>query len=528
MNLAAFYNSISSRELVERAGSLLGVGALVALCCYPVLVHRFGPTATAENKMFVALIELFFILGSAVATRGQWVWPSLISKRTAALFFLFLVAVALSTIFSIRPAVSVVRTAEWIVHLLFAFAVFNFFRARDAEAGIVPAVVGLAFLSYTGIFLLEYFFSLNDPSVSWTWITPGFSNIRHLGYFLAFVLPMVTYGWIAQAERPASLKVFSFGAACLAWMLIFEIGGRGPVFAVAASLLVLPFLVGSKTLRLRILSFTLLTCTAGAILSLAFLDIGFGLERLLSAFERETLNDLSSNRLRTWAVTLRLIAPTVLFGTGPDSYMFLDKGFMMWTVHPHGLHIQVLADWGLMGGVLLVAVLASFLVDIGRPLKEAPQPCMGLTLVSLWTVMILLVFSSFDGVLYHAFPSALFFLSGGVFLASRLPARLDARQRVLGTLDRALVFAACLFSILVMGAHGLSLNAVASEPPTSPAEMKARFFRLFPSALTDYDARYVLYSWVQGWVEVDPWQRAEWYDWIDANARPTLRDPQRI
>ncbi len=82
-------------------------------------------------------------------------------------------------------------------------------------------------------------------------------------------------------------------------------------------------------------------------------------------------------------------------------------------LHPHNLPLQVLHAWGLIGSTMFIAIgimLARRLAAIAREKGSAVVP-------PLLGIVALLVFSAYDGTLYHVQASATFFACLGTALA---------------------------------------------------------------------------------------------------------------
>ena len=86
-------------------------------------------------------------------------------------------------------------------------------------------------------------------------------------------------------------------------------------------------------------------------------------------------------RPQTWLDTLVMIKAHPVLGAGPGNYglMFEDyrhrvQNVRMETVHPHNEYLELLAEYGLVGGVLVLCVLISFSVQVIRFIRTSPRP----------------------------------------------------------------------------------------------------------------------------------------------------------
>ncbi|MEI7851448.1 MAG: O-antigen ligase family protein [Kiritimatiellales bacterium] len=119
-------------------------------------------------------------------------------------------------------------------------------------------------------------------------------------------------------------------------------------------------------------------------------------------------------RPQTWLDTTGMIKDRPTFGFGPGNYGLTFEDYRtrfqarrVETVHPHNEYLELLAEYGLIGGVLVLCVLISVSVQMIRFIKTAERPYHALPAVALLgTLAGTAVHGSFDFEL-HIFPNAL-------------------------------------------------------------------------------------------------------------------------
>ncbi len=119
-------------------------------------------------------------------------------------------------------------------------------------------------------------------------------------------------------------------------------------------------------------------------------------------------------RPQTWLDTTKMIKDRPAFGFGPGNYglMFEDyrqrcRAVRIETVHPHNEYLELLSEYGVAGGVLVLCVLVSVSVQMIRFIRTSPRPHHALPAAALLGALAgTAVHGLFDFEL-HIFPNAL-------------------------------------------------------------------------------------------------------------------------
>jgi O-antigen ligase len=182
----------------------------------------------------------------------------------------------------------------------------------------------------------------------------GWAETRHpiLGAAIIGVCVILAAARALQGRAAAA----SGAVACAGLAFIVATGSRGPLLAVGASAAVL--LIGLAPRLLLALIVVVLGLALVAHFALPALDHALGMRYLARGW---------SSRLDIWELALREIAARPLFGHGPTAR--LDRAVDNF---PHNLFLSTLFYSGLIGGVLLLALLGCALLGaIGaRPAGE--------------------------------------------------------------------------------------------------------------------------------------------------------------
>lgn len=199
-------------------------------------------------------------------------------------------------------------------------------------------------------------------------VTAGIGHPNMLGGFLMVVVPLAVAG--AMADR--RWRLLHATAAVLALLGIYASFSRGALLALA----VMPFVL------LRGRSFLLLVPAVAVVLAVGVPSV---LQERFAAGGGSGGSELAS-RADFWDVGLTIWADRPVVGVGvgtfPEAYAearVVDKGFLPNTAlepppHAHNLAIHVLAEQGLVGLVLLGAILATAVRRAARVRRVADPP----------------------------------------------------------------------------------------------------------------------------------------------------------
>jgi O-antigen ligase len=457
---------------------------------------------TTAVRVLIGFFEILFVLG--VYCSGKLRLPAFSSRSWIHHLALFwLLWSALSLVLADNPAAALVRQSEWYLHLLFAVALWSSLASEKALAGkIIKAILG-GFLIYCLIFLYRWYAIYPEPQLH-NWLTgmPGFSNIRHFGYYAMISVILSAFPlFVNRGNKGSRVLHFALMAGC--WGALIWSGSRGSVFAVLFSLVLLAFII-PVAWRKRLLLYQAAAFTAGAYLS-HFLGVnlrGFGLEYFWSSMKEPTISGFSSGRNEIWIDALPAVWAHPFLGVGADGFNFVPRTMHLWVSHPHNLLLQAAIDWGIPGllftCLLLLVVLRHFVVQL-RQLEGIS----GEKIVSIWAFTALCMLAMIDGPFYHAHSMAL--TACLLAVALQIPPYLKQPELISPRPALMAFILAPLAAVLVV--HLWLISAQLKEPAPEPESLVVKLARVLPTDIS-YSTR-----WAEAWADKYPEEAIQWLNW---------------
>ncbi len=498
----------------------LGVGLILLptsrLILWP-LDSSFGA------KSLVGLYELVFagmVLANRQVTFGIPGIPVVI--RWLALLWLGWAVVSIGLME--HRAAGLLRQSEWIAHLLFLFALVSFLtRYRDWREGLVRFVL-VSLLTTTALIAYIWFNHPQPYQLNWRGGVPGFTHIRHFGYFAGIGVAFASVPiWDRSKPEINPKTLLFFLVSCLAWAGLFWAGGRAPLVAILGAAAVVLLVERKIGLATRAAMWFLGAAVIGALASLPFSlpEQGMGLARILGLTGGyESLSQYSSGRLTAWLQFLEHLARVPFFGEGPDGYLFFAAN-TVWpvTVQPHNSVIQAGFEWGLPGAALFLVLLAWLVGRATRNTQAVSDALTGARKAAVFCVLVILTLSLLDGTLYHAWTLMLFTLSLSLALSPGPAIQAAPESPARGR--RLMILASITALLVVFTANAIGLFMLLSPAaPGSPAGFQARLLTAFPAPLAHPWAPQMLDRWPDQW-GMNAAEKCEWLTWVGRHARDT-------
>jgi O-antigen ligase len=244
------------------------------------------------------------------------------------------------------------------------------FRQVDAIPYLVVGTVSAAIAAVLGIVFLaggsdDIAFRGLFSSAPWFSRAVGpFADTNYYGEFLAFAM-LVAIGLLGVVRHLMRMVLWAIlPVMAVAFVLTFS---RGAIVTLAVGLVVLAFV---RSVRLGIGVLVVGALVAGVVLPLF-------LEARLDASLGPNVVDLSAGltrsdetRLDAFLAGLRLFAAQPVFGIGFGQFQTASGEFIIdaATTYPHNSAIRVLAEQGIVGGLLAGAILVALARSIWRSL----------------------------------------------------------------------------------------------------------------------------------------------------------------
>jgi O-antigen ligase len=285
------------------------------------------------------------------------------------------------------------RDTHWLLTALLAVSITPLFRRLD------HVMVVFQFVSATCILaLLVSLFG--EPGGRIHWLRPPiFGHIRHLGLTIGlFTILLYLPGGDSQRSKLFFRLTRIAGMSLVIWS-----GTRASILGIFVALAIVGLLMKEKRFLIEAVS----DIAVATLLSIIPPPALPGSSSLFDIFGRtvlaSSLNHLSSSRLEMWTDTINWLADNerLFLGVGGNGYARMQTvwhAVMSWPGHvqPHNAIVQILADWGIPGLALSLALIFSILVNsIRRPKADLSRALVFGSLAYIF------VTSMFDATLYH-------------------------------------------------------------------------------------------------------------------------------
>lgn len=408
---------------LKRPILLLSLSLLVLMVAFfPELNGLHKPYVTSslmKRELFV--VELVFIMTVLLDRDVRFPSPAGLPGWVLVTMMLWLVWTFLAALQAQSHLLALMTYAEHVTLLLFAVALH---AMCDRYAWLKPVLLWLIVLGFAAffVFMLIHYFPSAETFSGRYFITSmtgiGFRNIRHFGYYggIALLVSIGLASYLSGAGKSLAYAACII-VASLAWMLLFWVGGRGPLVALLVPFPLFLLVVANDANAIKPVMFVLITLVVGALLSY-LLPGGYDFHSLLGRFSvtgveggaAEAINNLSSNRLTIWRACVEDVMSNPLFGLGQNNYIYgCGDRVAPGSSQPHGSHIQLLLDWGIVGAIFFVAFISWYFRKAYSNLKQAGAAGY-VAAISAWGVLMLLVFSAYDGTLFQRYSLMYFVL----------------------------------------------------------------------------------------------------------------------
>lgn len=223
----------------------------------------------------------------------------------------------------------------------------------------------------------------------------GYDNLRFLNHVQTLSLPLTLAGLAWAGETPAARRLATLALAC-GGAVLWASGGRATELGLLLALL-LVMAAGRPARALlarRLLSGLLLSVLVYALVwRVAPAALGLSAEGAAAARLVSAVNDQA--RLTLWSAAWQQWLAHPWLGVGP---MHLAAQPSHYAMHPHQLPLQLLAEWGGLYLLALLALLAVWLRQRWRAWQAAlaAGPALAFT-AGLWAVGASLVDAQFSG-----------------------------------------------------------------------------------------------------------------------------------
>lgn len=388
--------------LAAVVGVALPLAAALLYRTYDLMVHPEGWEMTRQLGLPFVAAEIGFLLYAR--RRGLDLgamlrrWPR--GLRGALIVFLATFWVG-SAFVSPRPTVSLAFTLVWLVHLLFAAAVFHLVRRAGGidpwrfgfwlSAGVAALVPVIA----AHFLILPPELIGHERSIDWGSAVPGFISSRLFGAWVGAVAAFLL-GLIWLSERGARRAPWLYPAFALIALLMMWSGTRAALLGCGVAMI--GGWIVARPPPVRALTLKVLPILAvAALLAIPLAPWGHPQFYMVMPGDGSSVAGFTSGRTVFWASALRVFAQHPLFGTGAASSWWLVPLDGFYHVQPHNAVVQFLLNWGVFATLAALVLLsaATWRAHIAARANAALLPMVML-------LDCLLAMSMVDGMLHFA------------------------------------------------------------------------------------------------------------------------------
>jgi O-antigen ligase len=406
----------------------ISIGLLVAIV-FTALAH--GAVESWSVAVFGLLIIALLVMWAIKAAKDRKLVilvPATVWPLVALLIYAMIQSLAFTKsdgqVTSLSMDVEATRTALPVLFFLLAAFILavNFL---DTPERLKQAVTFLIFYGFAlALFALMQYFTWNGK---FYWFRPTkytafgpFVNRNHFAGYMEMLIPLPVALMVARAIRKEMWMIYGFTAALMSLAVIISVS-RGGMVSVLASLVFIgiaksrlkknarkrerhslnqssAFLVWFK--RLGGIAAMSVVLIAGVF----WLGVEPVLQRLGDSIDQVKTAESSGEALSRggiWRDTGKLIQAHMIFGTGLGAYETTFPAYSLNTIemvvtHTHNDYLQILADCGVIGGVIALWFLVAIFRAIWQGIKSPDAFLAALALGGGAGIFAMLLHSLFD------------------------------------------------------------------------------------------------------------------------------------
>lgn len=303
--------------------------------------------------VFTAELAVFAVL--TLRLQGQLAGPTL-NRKMVWLLSATLIFATISTLANVPTlGTSYLAIVRYALHFAVAWQLFRALSLGDGiDVQTWLAWISWGALAYTGALTL-FVLTVRDPAnFNWAELVPTGTNIRQIGDKLA-LFALAPLALIIFANGKTRWTHFAIAVAIVAF--VSWSGTRAALVGIFGALLVATVFTWKVLPKLGLL-YANLSVAAGMAISLLFPTPSplYGLIRMARAVSED---EISAGRNGIWYFAIEKVGEKPWIGHGSGTFRELvqtETGYRL--NHPHNFILQYLFDWGLLGGGMMLIILA--------------------------------------------------------------------------------------------------------------------------------------------------------------------------
>jgi O-antigen ligase len=276
-----------------------------------------------------------------------------------------------------------VARQEMIQVLLYAFLFFAIISnlRRPESAQIISFTLIFLAAGISGYAVYQY---LTHTNHVWIYVSPyagrasgTYISPNDLAGFLEMLLPLAIAYSLAGRVKPLLRALLIYAAVGLMAGLAVTFSRGGWVAAAVALLVLLSFLAGHRNHRLPALALLLIVLAGGTIFAAKYSTTVTNEQEPSKA--RAALERDWSVRRDMWCAALQMWRDHFWWGVGPAHYdyrfrQYRPESMQMRPDRAHNDYLNLLADWGTFGGVIVLAGMVFFGAGLAKTMKYVRPP----------------------------------------------------------------------------------------------------------------------------------------------------------
>lgn len=388
----------------------IAIGILVVLC-FAALAHGAVESwSIAIVKLLAAVLVLLWSLKIILEKRLVLTIPA-VTWPLACFLLLGLVQSIRFRSMSLSQDIEATRgtVAIYITMLVMFLLSANFFANRERLR------VMVSFLTFFGfalsVFALLQYFTWNGK---FYWIRPTlsglgspfgpFANHNHFAGYMELLIGLPISLIVASAIRREERIFYGFLAAVMGLTILFSLS-RGGMVSLLVELMFIA-LLSNRLSRQGVQAKTSMFWRGAVIVVLiATIFIGavwIGADPVVNRVVGDNQDTISTSRTWVWKDALKVFQTYPISGAGVGAFQTAYPrrsdydGFYGYVAQAHNDYLQVLADGGIIGGVLALWFIGVVLRDVARGMRARDPLIAGMALGSGAGIIGLLTHSLFD------------------------------------------------------------------------------------------------------------------------------------
>ena len=350
-----------------------GILALVlAILVYaPLAMGAVGPQAFLVVQALTVAVMFLWVLRILFSAKPRFFWPPLCWAVLA--FSIYTIARYLTA------DIEYIARQELIQTLMYAFlflAIVNNLNSKESTQVVSFSLVFLA----TGISCYAVWQFMTHSNHVWNLISPyagrasgTYISPNNFSCFLEMLLPLALAYLLAGDIKPLTRILLGYAALAMGAALAMTFSRGGWVAAAIGLLLLLAILICHPKHRLPAIILLALMLAGGTFFVAKYLSQTISyVQRVQNGVANGSV-DLEY-RSQMWQAAEEMWKDHFWFGIGPAHYDYRFRQYRPESVQGrpdrvHNDYLNLLADWGTTGGLIIAAGILIFMTSLARTLK---------------------------------------------------------------------------------------------------------------------------------------------------------------